>query len=261
MPVEQNDNTRVVIQPPRQVAVLFKPKIRSKEPDQLYDTDRVDEARRKQNLYNNNALFGYGISGTQTNLSPYTQRDQIQANLDYARTNAENFVMNVAIPIATEGAIQAIRYVATPIEIGSGAEAIVTTRPFSTNVVKQTTIPRRIMRIKNQVPGAEPAYFIGTENGFTKYVQSKLKMLSPEEWRKALPKLDKLMTKKGWQKITHPNLYGPAYTNGRVVVSDLGPGNIGKNWFGQIRIPDSVVETVPEFYMNLMKKGGKLYGK
>lgn len=258
MPIEQNDNTRVVIQPIQQVVSHYKPKIKPRTPDQLYDKDRVDAARRAQNLVNNNALFGYGISGVQTNYDPHTQRTQIYSNLDYAKSNAENFVMNLAVPVTMEGAGQAIRYVMTPVEIGNGAEAIVTARPFSSSVVKHTNIPRRIMHIKNQVPGAEPARFTGTENGFMKYVQSKVKILSPEEWRKALPKLDRLMSKNGWQKLTHPNLYGPAYTNGRVVVSDLGPGNIGKNWFGQIRIPDMVVETVPEFYMNLMKKGGKL---
>lgn len=55
------------------------------------------------------------------------------------------------------------------------------------------------------------------------------------------------MQKAGWRKITHPNLQGPGFTNGRLVVSDLGPGNVGRDWLGRIRLPDFAVETIPNF--------------
>jgi hypothetical protein len=48
-------------------------------------------------------------------------------------------------------------YAFTPIEIGRGAEAIVTSAPISSKVTKVSTIPRSTMHARNQVPRAVPA--------------------------------------------------------------------------------------------------------
>ena len=34
------------------------------------------------------------------------------------------------------------------------------------------------------------------------------------------------MRNRGWQRVTHPNLQGLGFTNGRQVISDLGPEGI-----------------------------------
>jgi hypothetical protein len=66
------------------------------------------------------------------------------------------------------------------------------------------------------------------------------------------------MNKKGWTKVTHPNLDGIGFTNGRFVVSDLGEGNVGRDIFGRTRLTDFTVETVPEFKAAMERKGGIL---
>ena len=49
------------------------------------------------------------------------------------------------------------------------------------------------------------------------------------------------MRKRGWQRVTHPNLQGLGFTNGRQVISDLGPGNVGRNLLGRPRFVDFIV--------------------
>lgn len=67
-----------------------------------------------------------------------------------------------------------------------------------------------------------------------------------------------MMSKKGWRRITHPNLEGLGFTNGKYVVSDLGSGNIGVDMFGRPRLVDFVMESVPDFRLAMQKKGGIL---
>lgn len=55
------------------------------------------------------------------------------------------------------------------------------------------------------------------------------------------------MSKSNWRKITHPNLEGLGFTNGNWVVSDLGPGNIGRDWLGRLKLVDFSMETMPAF--------------
>lgn len=69
------------------------------------------------------------------------------------------------------------------------------------------------------------------------------------------------MSKYGWRKITHPNLDGIGFTNGRSVVSDLGVGNIGRDWLGRVRLTDFSLETVPAFRAAMRKHGGRLFNK
>jgi hypothetical protein len=60
-------------------------------------------------------------------------------------------------------------------------------------------------------------------------------------------KIEKFMNAHGWRKITHPNLQGLGFTNGRLVISDLNEGNVGVTLTGKPRFLDLVVETVPDF--------------
>lgn len=95
MPVEQADNTRVVlsprINPLKPIKVLQIGFQKSQNQDQLYDTDKIEKYRNMQNFYNNN-FFGYGVGGVQTNYNPRTPQGQaaIQANYDYAKSNMQN---------------------------------------------------------------------------------------------------------------------------------------------------------------------------
>lgn len=245
MPTEKPDVTRVepIIKfpaPPTQIPP---------EPDQLYDKDKVQYYENMQNFVNNNFLFG-----RPTNYNPSTSQAAIQANFDYATQNAKNF----AEILALAGVGEVATWATTPVKIGEGAEAVVTSAPISARVTKVTSIPRTEMHIRNTVPNALKSRYVGTQNGLTTYTQPKVKILSKEQLSKARTQLEKLMTKHGWRKVTHPNLQGEGYTNGRWVISDLGEGNIGMDWLRRLRLPDFSLETVPEFRLAMRKKGGKL---
>lgn len=170
-------------------------------------------------------------------------------------------MMDVATAGLTRGANQAIRWATTPVEIGRGAEAIVRSSPVSRLVQKTTVIPRREMHARNSVPGALKSRYVGTSNGLNTYTQPKVRILSKDQIAKAQKSLEKLMSKYGWRKITHPNLDGIGFTNGRSVVSDLGVGNIGRDWLGRVRLTDFSLETVPAFRAAMRKHGGRLFNK
>lgn len=268
MPVEQADNTRVEIRPliphpPRQDVQRMNQarmqQIIQQNQAQLWDADKVKMYQNMQNLYNN-SVFGYGVSGRQTNYDPRTSQGQaaIQANYNYTESNFKNFIETLATAGVAEGAGQVIRWAITPTKIGSGAEAIVSSAPASTRVTKVTTIPRSEMHLRNTVPGALPSTYVDSSAGLTRYTQPKIKILSKEQLAKAREAIDKLMGRSGWRKITHPNLEGAGYTNGRWVVSDLGEGNVGKDWLGRIRFPDFSIESVSAFRTAIQKQGGKL---
>lgn len=261
MPVEQSDNTRVA-QPKfilKAEEVIPKQPIVQSRQDQLWDTDKVKMYQNMQNFYNNN-FWGYGVFGNQTNFDPRTSQGQaaIQSNFDYAKSNAQNFGEALVTTGAGEGAVQAFKWATTPTRIGSGAEAIVSSAPASSKVTKVTTIPKSEMHVRNTVPGALKAKYIDSSNGLHTYTQRKVKILSPNQLARATSQLEKLMQKAGWRKVTHPNLQGVGFTNGRYVVTDLGSGNIGKDWFGRPRLTDFSIETVPEFKLAMQRKGGIL---
>lgn len=266
MPVEQADNTRVamplIISPPKPGEVRRVNQTRSQQvppPNQaqLWDADKVKRYENMQNFYNNN-FWGYGVFGRQTNYNPRTPQGQaaIQANFNYAKSNVQNFAETLATAGIAEGAGQTVRW--APTRIGSGAEAIVSSAPASTRVTKVTTIPRSEMHVRNTVPGALKSRYVGTSNGLTTYTQPKVRILSKEQLAKATGQLEKLMKSKGWKRITHPNLQGLGFSNGRHVVSDLGPGNVGRDWLGRVRLTDFSVETVPQFRAAMMRRGGTL---
>lgn len=264
MPIEQSDNTRVVqplFIPKTERVNIVMPQQATIQPrqDQLWDADKIKMYKNIQNFYNNN-FWGYGVFGNQTNFDPRTPQGQaaIKSNFDYAKSNVQNFGETLLTTGIGEGAIQTFKWATTPTKIGSGAEAIVSSAPASMKVTKVTTIPRSEMHIRNTVPGALKTKHISSSNGLHTYTQRKVKILSPEQLANATGKLEKLMQKAGWKKVTHPNLQGIGFTNGRHVISDLGPGNIGKDLFGRLRLADFSIETVPEFRMAMQRKGGIL---
>ncbi len=268
MPIEQTDNIRIklpIIVTPSNPKGVRKTKqarlqqVQQQNQAQLWDADKVKRYENMQNFYNNN-FWGYGVGGRQTNYNPRTPQGQaaIQANFDYAKSNVQNFAETLATTGIAEGAGQVIRWATTPTKIGSGAEAIVSSAPASTRVTKVTTIPRSEMHIRNTIPGALKSRYVGTSNGLTTYTQPKVRILSREQLAKATGRLEKLMKSKGWKRVTHPNLQGLGFSNGRHVVSDLGPGNVGRDWLGRIRLTDFSVETVPQFRAAMMRRGGTL---
>lgn len=268
MPVEQSDNTRVerplIIAPIPRQEVQRMNQVRLQQASQqnqaqLWDADKVKRYQNMQNFYNNN-FWGYGVGGRQTNFDPRTPQGQaaIQANFDYAKGNVQNFAETLLTAGIAEGAGQAVRWATTPSKIGSGAEAIVSSAPASTRVTKVTTIPRSEMHLRNTVPGALKSRYVGTTNGLNTYTQPKVRILSREQLSKATGQLEKLMKSKGWRKVTHPNLEGLGFTNGRHVVSDLGPGNVGRDLLGRLRLTDFSIETIPQFRLAMQRKGGIL---
>lgn len=268
MPVEQADNTRVELPPrivppkPGEVQRINQARLQQAQQQnqaQLWDSDKIKRYENMQNFYNNN-FWGYGVGGRQTNYDPRTPQGQaaIQSNFDYAKGNVQNFAETLLTAGIAEGAGQAVRWATTPTRIGSGAEAVVSSAPASTRVTKVTTIPRSEMHVRNTVPGALKSRYVGTSNGLTTYTQPKVRILSREQLAKATGRLEKLMKSKGWNRVTHPNLQGLGFSNGRHVVSDLGPGNVGRDWLGRIRLTDFSVETVPQFRAAMMRRGGTL---
>lgn len=264
MPTEPSDNTRVVRRPLIQPTKVRPSKARIVTPPpqnqaQLWDADKVKKYQNMQNFYNNN-FWGYGVFGRQTNYDPRTARGQaaIQSNFNYTKSNVQNFAETLVTTGAAEGVGQIIKWATTPTKIGEGAEAVVHSAPASTRVVKTTTIPKSEMHVRNTVPGAVPSTYVDSSGGLTRYTQPKVRILSKDQLAKARGAIDKLMSKNGWRKIVHPNLDGAGYTNGRWVVSDLGEGNVGKDWLGRIRFPDFSLETMPAFRLAMQKRGGKL---
>lgn len=273
MPEEQADNTRVVQSPKLQLIVLSPEQAEQLQRQrmqqamqqnqaQLLDADKVKKYQNMQNFYNNN-FWGYGVGGRQTNYDPRTPQGQvaIQSNLDYAKSNVQNFATTLLTTGVGEGATQAVKWAVTPTKIGQGAEAVVSSAPLSTKVTKITTIPRSEMHIRNTVPIALRSSYIKTANGLTTYTQPKVRILSREQLARASKTLEKKMNRKGWRKITHPNLQGDGYTNGKLVATDIGPGNVGRNWLGQLKLVDFSLETIPQFKMAMQKRGGKMINK
>lgn len=262
--MERNDNTRVqqrkIIPPPTQEERNRAIQKRIQE-DQgyIYDADKTRYYSNLQDFYNTN-FFGFGVTGNQTNYDPSTAEGQkaILSNFMYAANNVRNFSETLLTTGAAELAGQGIKWALISKEIGAGAEAVVSSAPLSTRVTKVTSIPRAEAHIRNQIPAASKLSYKGTKNGASVYTQSKVRILTTEQVEKARKALDKIMSSKGWKKVTHPNLQYPGYTNGKLVVSDLGSGNIGRDWLGRPRLIDFSVESVPEFRLAMQKQGGQL---
>lgn len=245
---EKNDNTRVQIP-----LTSNKPKEKYRKPapkqDQLWDRDKVKFYQNMQHFVNGNIWR----SGPPINYSPYTQQEAIQASFNNTKDNVKTF----AETLATTGAGHAIKFARTPVEIGRGAEAIITSAPISSTVTKATTIPRKEALIRNMVPRSLELYFKKAKDGLMYYTQAKATPIKANELDKAVAQFRKIMPTKGWGEIKHPNLQGVAFTNGKYVVSDLSADNIGRIG-DKYYILDSVVERPIDFLAAMQKKGGKL---
>lgn len=283
--MERSDNTRVDIGQPDELQRLTFGQIREQfrkrlAGHQLYDADKVESNRRKQQIYNSNA-FGAGIQGYQTNYNPFTQQSQIESNFDYAKDNAISFLSDVGTT-ALSPAISSLvgngwmrgifpingklgnisKY--KPYQIGEGAEAIVVDNTRGT-VGKITQIPLEEMTVRNQIPHTVRSEFIGTTTSdgvsLPTYIQKKVKVLTEETFPRYIEKLDRAMQKSGFRRVNDPNVQYRAYTNGEIVVDDIAPGNVGLNWLRQPKIIDSSVQTVPEWLdMGFtLRKGGKIF--
>ena len=127
-----------------------------------------------------------------------------------------------------------------------------------------TSISRGEMAIRNGIPNTVPSRYIGyvKDRGMRlpTYVQKKVKILTEETFPKYVERLDQAMQKSGFRRVSDPNVQYRAYTNGRIVVDDISPGNVGLDWLRRPKIIDSNVQTVPEWLeMGFhLKYGGKM---
>lgn len=150
-----------------------------------------------------------------------------------------------------------------PSKIGQGAEAIVINNS-PTTVAKITDIASTEMLKRNKIPNSVPLTFMGyVKNGtnkFPTYLQKKLRVLTNDTFPKYLNKLDKSMTNKGFKIVKDPNVQYRAYTNGKVVIDDIAPGNVGVNIFGQPKLIDFNIQTIPEWLEQgfILRNGGKI---
>ena len=309
--VAQRDNTRVV-RPiikekikltPEQLQKIQQRKLRElfkKNQAYIYDADKAKYYRNLQNFYNYNA-FGYGLQGRPTRFDPSTPEGQraISSTFNYARGNALDFLTSVSgVGISSgigkvgrkasqaysrltkgvfpsrNGALGTLKqYAKNP--IGGGAEAIVIENT-PTTVGKITSIPVEEMAARNSIPNTIKSKYIGyikdRKIKLPTYIQQKVKVLTEETFPKYVDKLDKARGRSGVTKGNDPNFQYRAYTNGKVVVDDVAPGNVGLTtgnpWLDKLipdfikspRIIDSSYQTVPEWTAMgfKLKKGGKL---
>lgn len=149
-----------------------------------------------------------------------------------------------------------------PRKIGQGAEAIVINNS-PTTVAKITDIGSGELVKRNKIPNSVPLTFMGYvrdgKNRFPTFLQKKLKILNNNTFNKYIGRLDKSMQKKGFRKINDPNVQYRAYTDGNVVIDDIAPGNVGVNIFGQPKLIDFNMQSVPEWLEQgfILKNGGK----
>lgn len=283
--VTKQDNTRVV----RKYPLTFKlskeqqdiikqrklDKVIKRNQSVIYDTKKAKYYQNMQNFYNNN-FFGYGVFGNQTNYNPTKEEDQqkIQANFNYSKDNVKNLgetlitssilgpfkgVLPSTSKRVTVGNLSAL----TPYKIGEGAEAIVI-KNSPTTVGKITQVGSGEMLKRNAVPNSSPVKFVGyVRDGskrFPTFIQKKMKILTEKTFPKYVNKLDKAMQEKGFRKVNDPNIQYRAYTNGKVVVDDVSPGNVGVTLFGKPKLVDFNLQPASSWIEQgfTLKNGGKL---
>lgn len=305
--VAQNDHTRVVFPIIREKIRLTPEQIRNnrlqkRKQAYIYDTNKANYYNNLQNFYNYNA-FGYGLQGNQTRFDPSTPEGQqsISNSFDYSKNNAMDFMSNISgagvgsvmskvgqyaskiysnltkgvfkIP-SSNGALGTLKqYSKKP--IGGGAESVVIDNT-PTTVGKMSSIPVEEMMAKNKIPNVVPSRYIGYVKSnkvkLPTYIQRKVKTITDETFPKYLKMLDRSMQKHGFRIVNDPQVQYRAYTNGRVVIDDIAPDNIGltsgNSWLDKIlpdflkkpQIIDMNYQTVPEWLELgfVLKNGGKL---
>lgn len=283
--IARQDNTRVVQKVPlsfnltkEQQEELKKrkfQKLAQRNRAVVYDANKAKYYQNLQDFYNNN-FFGYGVFGTQTHYDPSKEEDQkkIESNFNYAKSN----VKNLGETLITTGILGPFKGVLpstsrritvgnlsslTPYKIGEGAEALVI-KNSPTTVGKITQVGSGEMLKRNIIPNSAPVKFVGyVRDGskrFPTFVQRKMKILTNKTFPKYVGKLDKAMQKKGFRKVNDPNVQYRAYTDGKVVVDDVSPGNVGLNLFGKPRLIDFNLQTVPNWISQgfILRNGGKI---
>lgn len=296
----KSDNTRVYKNPPLKFKLTQdqKNRIRQRELQKaskknwayIYDTKKAQYYKNLQDFYNNN-FFGYGVVGNQTRIDYSTPEGQqkIQSNYNYAKNNVKNFSENLiltgtsgitsravgkgvrlydkftkgAFRSAKNGNLGSIKKYTKNGIIGSGSEAIVVKNTPIT-VGKITTIPKKEMALKNSIPNTVQSQYVGfvKDKGskLPTYIQQKVSTITEEKFPKYISKLDKAMQKAGFRKVNDPNVQYRAYTNGKLVVDDISPDNIGLTFFRKPKMIDFNIQTVPEWIAQgfTLRNGGKL---
>ena len=272
-PENVKDKTKVSRKKP--IQYKFKQTWEPKSQAVIYDADKAKYYQNLQNFYNNN-FFGYGIFGNQTHYDPSKEEDQqkIQSNFNYAKSNVENLGTNLitsGVMSSFKGILPTVTRRATvdklsdliPYKIGQGAESIII-RNSPTTVGKITQVGSGEMLKRNTVPNSLPLKFVGYvrdgTNRFPTFIQKKVKVLTDKTFPKYIKKLDKAMEKSGFRRVNDPKVDYRAYTNGKVVVDDVSPDNVGLNWLRQPKMIDFNLQTVPEWIEQgfSLKNGGIL---
>lgn len=131
-------------------------------------------------------------------------------------------------------------------------------------VGKITTIPKKEMALKNSIPNTVQSQYVGfvKDKGskLPTYIQYKVSTITEEKFSKYISKLDKAMQKTGFRKVNDPNVQYRAYTNGKIVVDDISPDNIGLTFFRKPKMIDFNIQTVPEWVAQgfTLRNGSKL---
>lgn len=96
--------------------------------------------------------------------------------------------------------------------------------------------------IKNTIPYFSPLKLVGFANVsqilLPVFIQEKLRILNEDSFYKYIDKLDQLMIEKGFTVLNNPFVQYRAYTNGKIIIDDISPDNLGLDSLGRIRIID-----------------------
>lgn len=272
--VIQKDNTSVQTQPV--IRYEISPKYRHRLIEQIikrnqgriYDADKARFYENKQNMYNS-SLLGPS-SPTYYDYTTQEGQNAIDAAFNQTASNSKDLIYNMAGTVA--GAYMGIlprgRWISGRIEklsphrIGGGAEVEVFDNGLQ--VLKVGTVTPKEMTKRNSIPNTIKSKLVGrVKTPYAKlpaYTQKKVKVLTEETFPKYVEKLDQAMQKSGFRRVNDSNVQYRAYTNGKVVVDDVAPGNVGLDWLRRPRIIDSSVQTVPDWIgMGFtLKNGGKI---
>lgn len=264
-PYEVPDRTRVdrrvpipIRMSPEQVRAFQLRKLQEatlKKQANLSDANKSEYYKNLQNFYNQN-IFGNGLQGQWTNFDYNTAEGQqaIQSTYDYAYNNAEQFITSAGlgmIPSTINNAVKGVLpktggYLGkvghyNKYKIGQGAEAIaIRNSPFT--VGKFSVIPVREMNVRNAIPNTVPSRYIGHASYYGRtmptYLQRKVRILNNNNYGKHIKRLDKAMKKKGFEVFEDPLVVHRAYTDGKVVIDDIGPNNVGLDMFNRPKLID-----------------------
>lgn len=248
-------------------------KILESNRDYIYDADKAKFYAHLQDR-TNASLFGPS-SPTHYDASTEEGQQAIQAVGKQATSNAMDLVMNTIGGLMTKPIIGILPRGASiggriesllPFRIGGGAEAEVFDNGLQ--VLKVGSIGAKEMSKRNAIPNTIKSKYVGrVKTPYSKlsaYTQKKVKILTDETFPKYVDKLDKAMERSGFRKVNDPSVQYRAYTDGKVVVDDVSPGNVGLDWLGRPKMIDFNLQTVPEWIeqgFTLKRKGGKLYGR